>query len=120
METKVNIEGQEYEINLDRAKELGVIKEARKPITDIKTGDLFYSKLNGNMIVIQQSQWQADEYIFSGSVDTLYPYNQPWPSKSMSKKNVINWFNTNDPDRVFVGNINDQVREIIKSYYPKK
>lgn len=50
--TKVTIEGIEYEVNLNEAKRLKLIKEVVKPITEVKHGDVYKSKWGHYIICI--------------------------------------------------------------------
>ncbi len=115
MNKQIEIEGEKYEIDLEQAKSLGLIKKLPKPIIGITHGDVFYSKTGGNLIIVQQARYNRNVYIFTGLCDSLQPYNY----FTMSKEEVIDRLNSHG-DMVWVGNINEQVKELVKSYYPTK
>lgn len=52
---KIEIEGKEYEIDINRAKELGLCKETHKKITDFSVGDVFESKHDLRIIIIHST-----------------------------------------------------------------
>ena len=53
---KLNIDGKEYELNTQRAEELGVLTKVKKHFTvaDLKVGDVFhYAPIAGNIYIKQ-------------------------------------------------------------------
>ncbi len=112
METKVNIDGKEYKIDLEQAKNLGIIKEVNT--TDVQSGDLFYSPSWGNMLIVQLAL-DGQYFFLGGHSNKALPWEH---SYMMTRTEMVEWLNRGD--RVWVGNITDKVEELITTYYPTK
>jgi hypothetical protein len=110
---EIEINGEKYEIDLEKAESMGVIKKLRTPITEVKVGDLFYSVGADNIVIIQK-HLRGDEFYLTGLDDALFNWNVP----AMSRYEMVQWLN--DGHRVWVGNINNQVKDLVEGYYPKK
>jgi len=115
---KVTIEGKEFEIDLERAKELGVLKETLQPITDFEIGDA-YRLIHGNIIVVVEAGYVYDDaarYSFSGFGDELHNYS-PFGKQGGTREQVIECLNAYQKNQgaVFIKNINEDFKKLLKS-----
>jgi len=82
---KVTIEGTEYEIDLDKARELGLVTPAKRPIVfnDLKESDIFRCKHN----------WETDY-----GIDLFLMINPSQQARGQcvrldGKRSTLEWFN---------------------------
>jgi hypothetical protein len=97
---KITIEGKEFEIDLERAKSLGLCKEVRKPLTEVISGGV-YSTLKdnqSNVLVIQTNYTYKGERLYQiyGDVlgrerGTLTPFSNC--SNPVDKNELLNFLN---------------------------
>lgn len=104
---KITIEDNEYEIDVERAIELGICKKARKEITNFNVGDVFEGQAGVRVLIIQ-SKFFADEYNIAGICGVLL-YSDF--AKPLSAKQMIDYLNENGYE--FVDNINEQIHDLI-------
>jgi hypothetical protein len=113
----ITYEGKEFEIDLERAKELGVLKETLQPITDFKIGDAYRLK-QGNFVVVVEAGYAYDDaarYSFSGFGDELYNYS-PFGKQGGTREQVIESLNAyQKKGAVFIKNINEDFKKLLKS-----
>jgi len=104
---KIEIEGKEYEIDVERAKELGICKEVQK-IKDIKAGDVFEDCELRVMLI--QPIYGFGEFNIAG-LNGLLPYRDF--NALLSREDMIEFLN--EGGFKFIANINDQINELIKN-----
>ncbi len=104
---KIEIEGKKYEIDVERAKELGICKEVQK-IKDIKAGDVFEDC--GTRVLLIQPIYGFGEFNIAG-LNGLLPYSDL--NALLSREDMIEFLN--EGGFKFVKNINDQINELIKN-----
>ena len=115
---KVTIEGKEYEIDIEKAKELGVIKEDNS-IKDFKVGDVFRLHYGGNFIVIIETGYHSfgkERYSFTGLDNVISNYSSFGPEGG-TKEDVLKQLNkwkARDAI-VFLKNINEDFKKLLKS-----
>lgn len=114
----ITYEGKEFEIDLERAKELGVLKETLQPITDFKIGDAYRLK-HGNIVVVVEAGYAYDDaarYSFSGFGDELYNYS-PFGKQGGTRELVLECLNAYQKNQgaVFIKNINEDFKKLLKS-----
>jgi len=114
---RITIEDKEYLIDIEKAKELGVLKEDNS-IKSFKVGDAFRFK-HGNIIVIIETGFNSPDrrrYSFSGLYDSIGNYST-FGSEGGTKEEVLKQLNKwKDSERiVFVKNINEDFAKLIKS-----
>ena len=107
IDMKMTIEGKEFEIDVERAIELGICKRIDQ-IEEIEAGDVFKCSLNRVMII--QPFFGAEEYNIAG-FHGAKPFSDF--SYAMSHDEMIDYLNDNDYK--FVANINDQIDELIEA-----
>ena len=104
---KIQVQNKQYEINIERAIELGICKKIRQEITDFRVGDVFETPGGTRVLTIQTLHW-ADAYNIVGFCGVL-PYsdfNKPLTYEEMIK-------HLNEDEYEFVDNINEQINELI-------
>ncbi len=99
---KITLENKEYELNIERAKELGVLTEARK----LEIGDLYKNDV-GTPLVVAKS-FGGESYFFMG-FNGFSPYSNE--NRTASEMRV--YLDTNNYR--FVCNLNKAVDSLIKS-----
>lgn len=114
----ITYEGKEFEIDLERAKELGVLKETLQPITNFEIGDAYRLKY-GNIVVVVEAGYAYDDaarYSFSGFGDELCNYS-PFGKQGGTTEQVLERLNAYQKNQgaVFVKNINEDFKKLLKS-----
>lgn len=104
---KIEFENNQYEINIERAIELGICKKIRREITDFRVGDVFESPNGVRVLTIQTLHW-ADAYNIVGLHGVL-PYSDF--SKPLTHEDMIEHLNAFEFE--FVANINEQINDLI-------
>jgi hypothetical protein len=105
---KIEFENKQYEIDVQRAIELGICKKARQEITDFNVGDVFEGANGIRLLIIQPLHW-VDGYNIAG-LHGVSPYSDFM--KPRTHQEMINYLNE-DEHYVFVANINDQINDLI-------
>jgi hypothetical protein len=116
---KVTIEGKEYEIDIEKAKELGVLKEDAT-IKDFKVGDVFSLPWYGDNIIIVQNGYAAyhskeQRYNIAG-LDGLGLYPD-FGSQGLNKTEMLAWLNksNNGMHAKFIKNINNDIQKLLSN-----
>ena len=108
----IKIEGKEFEIDIERAKGLGICKEVKK-VKDIKAGDVF-EQFSGFLfrqrVMLIQPIYGFGEFNIVG-LNGLLPYSDF--NALMSREDMIEFLN--EGGFKFIANINDQINELIKN-----
>jgi hypothetical protein len=104
---KITIKEKEFEIDIERAKELGICKEVKK-INEIKAGDVFEG--SRARVVIFQPIYGIEEFIIVG-IDGLQPFSN---FHELQTRYEMTEF-LSEGDYTFIANINDQILELIRS-----
>lgn len=108
--TTVKIDGLEYELDLQRAKQLGIIEESKK-IKDFEIGDLFIYEKSGCWFVIVE-HGRSDNYAIIGLDDSLATFSD-CGNKGLSKSEMLEFLNS-DHKKIFVKNINKDFAKLVK------
>lgn len=103
----MTIEGKEFEIDVDRAIELGICKLIDQ-IEEIEAGDVFECAHNRVMII--QSLYEVEEYNIAGLYGAK-PFNDF--KNAQSRDEMINYLI--EHNFKFIANINDQIEELIEA-----
>lgn len=114
---KVNIDNKEFEIDIERAKELGLCKEVRKLVTSFEVGDVFEA-IGHSRIVITEATWSSTggnkRYNIAGLHGFKVFGNMGADVSNLPiHKQFLNYLNENG--FVFIGNINSDVQALIDS-----
>ena len=107
IDMKMTIEGKEFEIDVERAIELGICKRIDQ-IEEIEAGDVFECSLNRVMII--RPYYGVEEFNIAG-IHGAMPFSDF--NYAMSLGEMIDYLNENDYK--FVANINDQIDELIEA-----
>ena len=112
---KITIEGINYEINMQKAKELGICTEIREQIESFNVGDVFEKVDEGGnvRVLISQSSHgsrREDKYNIAGCIG-LEVYSD-FSDRSISEKELLKWLNKREYK--FVKNINKQISNLIE------
>lgn len=118
---KVTYEGSEFEINIKKAKSLGLLKEVSKPITSFKVGDT-YRLSGGNYVVVVDVGYNCEygerdpRYAFAGLDDGMRTYS-PFLRQGGTPEDVLKELNNYrvGSGAVFVKNINEDFKKLLKS-----
>jgi len=115
-EITVNIEGTEFIIDLEKAKELGVLREDTK-IKDFNVGDVFLTS-SGSKVMIVQSGYasfnQEQKYNFAG-LDGLRFFSN-FGKEGATKEKIISYLNQKiyfEKNSKFLKNINEDISKLI-------
>lgn len=114
---KVTIEGKEYEIDIEKAKELGVVKE--NTIKDFEVGDVFSLPWYGDNIIIVQNGYvsssKEQKYNIAG-LDGLGLYSD-FGSQGLNKTEMLAWLNksNNGMHAKFIKNINNDIQKLLSN-----
>jgi hypothetical protein len=106
---KIEIEGKEYEIDINRAKELGLCKETPKKITDFSVGDVFESKQGSRIIIIQCLYSYSYKYNIAGNYG-LYLYSD-FGKNPLNQEQMLDFLNKHEYK--FIKNINSDIETLI-------
>jgi len=113
---KVTIEGKEYNIDIEKAKELGVLKEDNT-IKSFKIGDT-YRLMAGNYIVVVEAGYNLygdnPRYSFAGYQGKLENYT-PFGKQGGTEEQVLERLNIYQANQgaVFVKNINEDFKNLL-------
>lgn len=113
-EIKVTIEGEEYLIDIDKAKELGVLKED-KTIKDFKVGDVFAWADNGCALLIVENGFQHNKpqkYNIAG-LNGLYVYSS-FKTEGATREQMLKYLNTPVYGLRYVKNINSEIKTLLQ------
>jgi len=104
---KIKIENEQYEIDVNRAIELGICKKVRD-ILDIRVGDVFVDDC-GTRLLIVESAYNSSRYNIAGlyGLDFYGDFDEPQTINEM-----LDFLN--DKGYKFVANINDEISELIE------
>lgn len=111
---KITIEGTSYEIDIQKAKQLGVCKEINAPITNFQVGDVFERASRFRVLIIQGAYNGVDEekgFNIAGR-DGLEPYSDFSNTGTVSKQEILEYLNARAYK--FVKNINESVKSLIQ------
>ena len=116
---KITIEDKDYEIDIQRAKELGICKEVRKPISSFMVGDVFTSRSGERILILQAAFAEpyavacTERYNIAG-IDglCLFPDFRDSEGRTATKDELLKFLNKNQ--WTFASNINNKVKELIK------
>ena len=104
---KIEFENNEYEIDVERAIELGICKKVQN-VLSFRVGDVFEAR--GGRVLIVEHMYGSDQYNIAG-LDGLKLYSdfdEPLTSSEMLEY-------LNESDYKFVANINDKIAELIET-----
>lgn len=107
---RISLDGADYEINIEEAQRLGLIKEIKPKI---EVGDIFHygSEVYGILVQIKQSK---DSYTILGCYDNLNVWSGPFP---INYEQLIEYID--DKKLVKVGNINETVSNYLENLSKK-
>lgn len=108
--TTVKIDGIEYELDLQRAKQMGIIKESKK-INDFEIGDLFIYE-NTNWFVVVRQGYFSDKYTIIG-LDDSFRHFSDCGTDGLSKSQMLGFLNRGG-EKIFVKNINEDFTNVVK------
>lgn len=112
---KITLENQEYEIDIERAKKLGLCKEVGKEITDINAGDVFEAPCRERVLIVEavygSKSFGTKLYNIAG-LDGLEVFSD-LNNEPLNYKEMIAWLN--ERKCTFIANINLDVKGLIKS-----
>jgi hypothetical protein len=122
-EIKVTIEGEEYNIDIEKAKELGVLKVPKVDTTikSFQVGDVF--SLGFDPILIVQNGWpliSAEQRYNIAGLDGLFLYSD-FGSKGLSVKEMLDYLNKGDDGfgYKFVKNVNSEIETLLRKTLEK-
>ena len=107
IDMKLTIEGKEFEIDVDRAIELGICKLIDQ-IEEIEAGDVF--ECDDNRVMIIQPIYKVEEFNIAGLYGAK-PFSDF--KNAQSRDEMINYLN--DHNYKFIANINHQIEELIEA-----
>jgi hypothetical protein len=114
-EITIQIEGQDFIIDLDKAKELGVIKE-NPIIKDFNVGDVFL--YCGSKVIIVKtgynSVFEEQRYSLAGLYGTLNLFSS-FGKEGATKEVVLGYLNGQHANTKFLKNIDKDIRKFLET-----
>lgn len=115
MTTKVTIDAVEYDIDLEKAKQLGLIKRSWQPITELHNGDLFYYTDGTSQSLIVQAGYNKAVWVLCGRNYRL----DAWVNGGTEGEGLYTTAELleklNQSKAICIGNVNDHVKDWVKS-----
>lgn len=113
---KINIEGQDYNVNLQKAIELGVISKD-STIKTFEVGDLFVNEVGIKMIIVDHgynfSNSKMKRYNIMGLWNTFQVYSDLSPDGA-TKEEMLEFLN--DGKCKFVKNLNIDLENLLDNF----
>lgn len=109
---EININGETYLLDFERAKNLGLISPKREPIYSIKEGDLF-STPNVSVIVVRSGYRSSKWNIMRGDSGGFHYYSD-FDASGISENDLIAWLNNRHYK--FVTNLNTALEGMVESF----
>lgn len=116
---KLKIDGKDYVFDVDKAKQLGVLKEDTS-IKDVSVGDVFRYVVSGSLIVIVPHGFcpaRLDRFNLAGihgSMDLYSVFGKDGATKEQLLF-YLNSSNTGTNLKKFVKNINDDFKQLLEN-----
>ena len=117
---KLKIDGKDYVFDVDKAKQLGVLKEEATIIKDVSVGDVFRYVVSGSLIVIVPHGFhpgRLDRFNLAGihgSMDLYSTFGKDGATKEQLLI-YLNSSNTGTNLKKFVKNINDDFTQLLEN-----
>ena len=108
--TTINIDGINYELDLQRAKQLGIIEESKR-IKDFEIGDLFAYAGSGCWFVVVEHGCSGN-YAIIGLGDSLRTFSD-CGANGYSTEQMLNFLNSGS-EKILVKNINKDFADVVK------
>lgn len=112
MKTTITIGGKQLEIDLEKAKELGLCREVHQKITSFKVGDVFGGPGFSNILITQSHYGYKEKkkYNFAGTYGLeLY---SAFLDGARTEYEILEYLNRNKLK--FVKNINKEINALIR------
>ena len=109
---EINIDGEIYLIDFERAKTLGLISPKREPISSIKEGDLF-SAPHVSVIVVR-SGYRSSKWNIMRGESGGFQYYSDFDASGISEDDLIAWLNNRHYK--FVTNLNNALEGMVESF----
>jgi hypothetical protein len=111
---KITIEGTNYEINIEKAKQLGLCTEIRQPIKGFQVGDVFSLNEEGSSlrVLIVQSTYGGKKkptYNIAG-INGVYLYSD-FRDRAVSQTEILKFLN--ERNFKFLKNINNEIASLV-------
>jgi hypothetical protein len=122
-EIKITIEGKEYNIDIEKAKELGVLKVPKVDTTikSFEVGDVFSSGFDAILIVQNGRPLISAEQRYNiAGLDGLFLYSD-FGSEGVSKEEMLAYLNKGDDGfgYKFVKNVNSEIETLLRNTLKK-
>ena len=108
---KVTIEGTEYTLDIEKAKNLGVLKEGAI-IKDFKVGDM-YALDEYEAIIIIETGYCSGSYSIIGLSEGLDHYSD-FGEDGVGSSKMLEYLQMNYTSNHFVKNINNDFKKLVK------
>jgi len=119
-ELKVTIEGEEYNIDIEKAKELGVLKVPKVDTTikSFQVGDVFSTR-SGTILIVQNGFSKDPRYNIAG-LDGLFLYSTIG-GEGLSRTEMLKFLNRNFKGfgYKFVKNVNSEIETLLRNTLQK-
>ena len=112
MNTKIEIEGKEYSIDIEKAKSMGLLIEQKTRIEDFDVGDLFRLPSDTNIIIVTNGYNFDQMFNIIGLRDGFKMYSD-FGRDGLSYDDMLEWLNKREA--VFVKNLNKDLNKIIEN-----
>ena len=112
MNTEITIDGQTFIIDLERAKELGLMTAKRKNIAFSTDGDLFPHGYYLSVLVIRQG-WESSKWNILNAEDHGFKFYSDFADKGVSTQEMLDFINSRELN--FVKNMNSDLKNIVKN-----
>jgi len=112
MNKKIEIEGKEYSIDIEKAKSMGLLIEQKKLIKDFDVGDLFRLSDDCNVVIVNNGYRFEPMYNIIGLSNSFEMYSD-FGRDGLSYNDMLEWLK--ESEAVFVKNLNEDLRKIIEN-----
>lgn len=109
---KIEIEGKEYSIDIEKAKSMGLLIEQKTRIEEFDVGDWFKLPCGSNIIIVTNGYRLDRMYNIIGLCDSFEMYSD-FGRDGLSYNDMLEWLNKSDA--VFVKNLDEDLRKIIEN-----
>lgn len=117
---KIKIDGKDYVFDVDKAKQLGVLKEDTT-IKDVSVGDVFRYVDSGNLLVVVPHGYNpnpgTERFNIAGRQGGLYVYSY-FGKDGATKEQLLLYLNSSNTGvylKKFVKNINDDFKQLLEN-----
>lgn len=109
---EINIDGETYLLDFERAKTFGLISPKSEPISELREGDLFATP--SVSVIVVRSGYRSSKWNIMRGESGGFHYYSDFDASGISKDDLIAWLNNRHYK--FVTNLNDALEGMVESF----